>query len=52
MLRLRKPSGEFDQVCEVTLRYSPDGKRVAMTAAGCDQFHGTSCDFVGSLKRG
>lgn len=25
VLRLRKPSSEPDQVCEVTLRYSPDG---------------------------
>lgn len=51
VLRLRKLTDEPDQVCEVTLRYSPDGKRVAMTAAGCGDFHGTSCDFVGSLKR-
>lgn len=51
VLRLRKPSGEPDQVCKVTLHYSPEGKRVAMTAAGCCGFHGTSCDLVGRLKR-
>lgn len=51
VLRLRKPSSEPDQVCEITLRYSPDGQRVAMSAEQCGDFHGTSCDFVGSLKR-
>lgn len=51
VLRLRKPSSEPDQVCEVTLRYSPDGQRAAMSAEQCGDFHGTSCDFVGSLKR-
>lgn len=51
VLRLSKRSGETNQVCEVTLRYSPDGKHVAMTAERCGDFHGTSCDFVGSLKR-
>ncbi|MBY0251304.1 MAG: hypothetical protein K2X54_07970 [Methylobacterium organophilum] len=51
VLRLRKPSSEPDQVCEVTLRYSTDGQRVAMSAERCGDFHGTLCDFAGSLKR-
>lgn len=50
-LRLRKKTDEPDQVCEVTLRYSPDFTRVEMTAERCSDFHGTFCDFVGSLKR-
>ena len=50
-LRLRRKTDEPEQICEITLRYSPDFTRVEMTAERCSDFHGTSCDFVGSLKR-
>ena len=51
MLRLRKQGADAEAACEITLRYAPDHGRVEMTADGCDDFHGTSCDFVGTLKR-
>lgn len=51
VLRLRKATDEPGQFCEITLRYGPDGKRVAMSAEGCGDFHGTACDFVGTLTR-
>ena len=51
MLRLRKVAEGAVAACEVTLRYSPDHGRIEMHAEGCNDFRGTSCDFVGNLKR-
>lgn len=50
-LRLRKRSADAETTCEITLRYSPDYARVEMSADGCGDFHGTSCNFIGALKR-
>ncbi|MEA1835138.1 hypothetical protein U8607_23920 [Methylobacterium durans] len=48
---LRQKDKDGDEVCTLTLRFSPDGKRVRMTQQDCGNFHGASCDFVGTLKR-
>lgn len=51
VLILHQTDSDADEVCTLTLRFSPDGKRVRMTPQGCGYFHGTSCDFDGELSR-
>ena len=51
MLHLRKVAEGAEATCEVTLRQSPHHGRIEMHAEGCNEFRGTSCDFVVNLKR-
>ncbi len=47
----RKDKGS-DETCTLTLRFSPDRKRVRIEERRCGNFHGTSCAFGGALTRG
>lgn len=51
MLYLRKVVEGAEASCEVTLRRIPDHGRIEMHAEGCNDFRGTSCDFVFNVKR-
>lgn len=40
-----------ETVCEITLRFASDRKRVSMEEQGCSDFHGPACAFDGALTR-
>jgi hypothetical protein len=40
-----------EAVCEITLRFGPDRKRVRMDEQECGNFHGPACAFDGTLTR-
>lgn len=50
-LVLRKTDPGAEEVCTLTLRFSPDHARVRMEEKGCTYHHGMACAFDGSLKR-
>lgn len=50
-LTLRKKPDENEEACEITLRYTPDGKSVRVEENACAYWHGTECAFDGRLTK-